>query len=40
MSSCVLGVPVAATTHTCKDRATAVELGLPLVAAKNPLSSY
>lgn len=37
-SYCVLGVPVAATRHTCIDRATAVELGLRLVAAKNPLS--
>lgn len=31
-------MPVAAAIHTCKDKATAVELGLPLVAAKNPLS--
>lgn len=37
-SSSVLGVPVAAATHICKDKATAVELGLPLVAAKK--SSY
>lgn len=31
-------MPVAAATHTCKDKAKTVELGLPLVAAKKFLS--
>lgn len=38
LCSCDLGVPVTAATHTCRDITNAVELGLPLVAAKKPNS--
>lgn len=38
--SCVLGVPVAAATHTCIEKSTAVESGLPLIAAKKSSLFY